>query len=330
VAPNAGGAGYYRAALAAPHDRALLGAPLEPAELAAAAVDLSLAVDAGEVELARLVEAIPTLGASKERVSREIALARLEGFAPIVSDAERPAYAALVTRTFGKMAFDLAWRPTPGDTIADASLRGRILTLAATQGADRDQTDGVAQWTSAMVRTWFDERSVVPLSLWPNLLGAAVRSRPDDVFERMLGLATSEPDPAARRAMIGALAEVEDVPRLTLVLALLEENPIPFERLAVLGGARNPATQAAVLDFIQKHQADLLARLGEDWHGRLVYAPCLADRRDEVAAWLTKDFAPREEIGPLAVTQAIEAMDQCLAIRSSLAPQLAAALQSVP
>jgi len=331
VAPNAAGVGYYRSALAPPHDRALLTAPVAPAELAAAAVDLALAVDAGEVGLDRLVAAIPAFGASQERVIREIAVARLESFAPIVSEADRPAYAALVTRTFGKAAFAIGWRPTPDDTIADATLRGRIVALAATQGADRADTAGVAQWTAAIVRTWFDERSIVPVSLWSQLLGAAVRSRPDEVFERMLGLATSEPDPAARRAMLGAVAEVEDVASKQRVLdLLLADDPIPFERLAVLGGAHNPATQAAVFDYLEANQAALLTRLGDDWHGRLVYAPCLEDRRDEIAAWLTKELAPRDEIGQLPVTQAIEAMDQCLAVRSSLAPQLAAALQSPP
>ncbi len=318
VAPNAGGVGYYRAALSPPHDRALWSAPLEPAETVAAAVDLSIAVDAGEIDVGVLIDQLPAWGKSDHRVLRDLAAARLEQLQPIVEAGDRDAFRRLVADVLAPVA----WSPSPRDSLAADGSRGKVATLLAVLGDGADETVELA-------KAWLDDHGILPPTVWPDLLAAAVRAKPDAVVDLLLAKATTaaEPDTLARRAILGALAQVEDLPRLQQVLALtLAENPITPERTTLLTGARTPEAQAAVLDFVKANLATLLAQLGDDWHSRLVITPCLADRQDEVTAWATKELAPRPEIGERFVTQAIEAMDQCIAIRGSLAPRLHAKL----
>ncbi len=323
VAP-AGGRGHYLAAL----DRELWPATarelaaLAPAEQVAFVGDLGGRVDAGELDLAALLELAPVWGASRAPHVAELITARLAALAPLVADADRPAFAALVARALGPAARRVGWEARAGEDFVDARLREHVLPLVAATGADPE----AAARAVALARAWLDDHAAIPRSLWPVVLYAAMRGGADALFEPALAAVATEPDIAARRALLGALAAVPDAARYRRALdALLAGDAIANERLTLLR-VDDPAVEAVAFDLVRDRLPALRAAVAKDWHARLAVTVCDPARRDEVAAWLQAQFAAPEDLGALGVAQAIEEMDQCIATRAALAPQLAAFL----
>jgi hypothetical protein len=100
------------------------------------------------------------------------------------------------------------------------------------------------------------------------------------------------------------------------------------ETMWMLFGAQDNETRAVAQAFYRAHEAEILKRMPQDetagpvagmaW----VFAgTCDAAKRDEIAEFVTKHFASMPG-GEREVKQAIEGMDQCIASRKLLEPEV--------
>jgi alanyl aminopeptidase len=324
VAPNVDGAGYYLASLSPESLAALLErgwSRLSRIERVALLGDLEMMVDGGKSDVGTLLALLPRLGASRDPFLIDVAVGRLEKLARLAAPEQREALARLVRDTLGRTGKRIGWSSRRREKVAEARLRGDLMSLLAVEGQDPAARDRAA----ALARDWLADHRKVPDSLWVPVLKSAVRASPKETVPALLARLPEEQDRIAQRAMYQALAHVADeAQQRKLLELLLTVDPIPPEMVHLL--ASNPAElerQAALFDFVREHADELLRRLPEDYHRDLVMIVCDAGRRDQVASFLRSRLEPLPEIGTLAVAQKIEAMDQCIARRAAQAPALA-------
>ncbi|HWU89492.1 MAG TPA: ERAP1-like C-terminal domain-containing protein, partial [Kofleriaceae bacterium] len=166
-------------------------------------------------------------------------------------------------------------------------------------------------------------------------LAVAADARPD-LFDRLLRDLRAEPDRARREELYRALAGVRDAGRQKTALGLLLDPKLDLrESIWMLFGGTTDANLAVAQQFFRDHKDALVKRLpsAETTNplarlSRLFTATCRADQRDAVADYVTKTFASLPG-GARIVRQAIEAMDQCIASRALLEPDLKAWLEGL-
>src|SRR5262249_28117791 len=132
--PNAGGVGYYLPKLSPE----LLGKlandgwkQLSRTERIALVGDLGIMLDGGQVELGQNLEMLPRLAASEDPYLVDHVGARLGKSTQLVAENHRDAYAKLVRDLLGPTGKRLGWEPKPNDSVADAQIRGRVMSLLA-------------------------------------------------------------------------------------------------------------------------------------------------------------------------------------------------------
>jgi len=325
--PNVDGAGYYLARLPGESLSALLDqgwARLSRAERLAVLGDVEILVDGGQADLGLLLALLPRLGSSEDPYLLEVAIGRLDMLGRFVGQEQREPFAQLVRSTLRAAGKRIGWLPRRTEKVAEARLRGRLMTLLAVEGEDRAARDGAA----ALARSWLADHGKVPESLWVPVLESAVRASPKQTVPALLTRLRDEPDRVAQRAIYQAIAQATDPALQRQVLELtLTADPIPPEMVQLLRSSPvDIERQAALFDFVRDHAGDLLRRLPEQFEDALVIGVCDAARRDEVAAFLEQKVAPLPEVGTIAVAQKIEWMDQCIARRAAQAPLVAAFL----
>jgi alanyl aminopeptidase len=149
------------------------------------------------------------------------------------------------------------------------------------------------------------------------------------LFERVMKEIKTEPDRARREEMYEALGSVRDPHLVTTALALTLDPAIDFrDSMWLLFGGSNEKTLLAIQTFFREHKDALLKRMPQDdvtgAAVRIVYLftrSCDAAKRDEVASYVTQTFGAMPG-GTRAIQQAVEGMDQCIATRKLLEPQL--------
>src|SRR5207245_2150538 len=94
-------------------------------------------VEAGRVDFADALALVPSLAQDPRRLVATVA-ARLLGELRdhLVEPSLLPAYARLITKTFGARAHQLGWVTRPGDDEDTRLLRPVLLSLVADEGAD--------------------------------------------------------------------------------------------------------------------------------------------------------------------------------------------------
>jgi hypothetical protein len=167
------------------------------------------------------------------------------------------------------------------------------------------------------------------------VLEIAVDARPE-IFERILKEAPGEPDRAHRQEMYDALGTVRDVARQKQALALILDPKIDIrETMGMLRDVDQQANRAVSQQFFRDHQDEIMKRLPQDettspiagfsW---LFTGTCKADERDAIAAFVTQRFGKLPG-GARVVKQSIEGMDQCIARRKLLDPEVRAWLGGI-
>ena len=194
------------------------------------------------------------------------------------------------------------------------------MTLLADDGADPEARQRVL----ALAKGWLANPKSVPESMWGAVLTSALRANPKEMFAALAERVGKEPNRATQRTIYATLAQVRDRELQAKAFAMaLEGEPMTSERISVLRvGPDTFALQGARFDFLKAHKDELLKRLPRDHRGAVVATVCDASRRDEVAAYLDS-LVSVPEIGELAIKQAIEGMDLCIARRAEQEPALA-------
>ena len=141
----------------------------------------------------------------------------------------------------------------------------------------------------------------------------------------------AEPDRSRREEVYWALASVRDRERQKQALGLLIDPKVDIrETIWMLFAARAQPNLAVAQQFFRDHAAEIMKRAPSSETtsplarlSGLFTATCRADQRDAVVDYVKKTF---EQLpgGPRVVRQSIEAMDQCIASRQLLEPEVTA------
>jgi cytosol alanyl aminopeptidase len=334
VMPNVGGRGYYRhhyaaGALAALHDLAWpqLTWPERRAiffDVAEAAKRADLASPgAPNQSLALALSLIDDMLAGGDRLTVGDAVQFATDLDPFVPQELRSSYESWLRSTFAATAARLGVLPRPSDDL-DAELN-RVQLVEAVGWFGRDPK--LVQRAKEAARRWRD----LPQAVRGTLLNLAVDADPALAATLANGL-TSEPDRARRGEIFAALGGQRDPERLEKALALLLDPGLDFrEALQLLDAPSTPATRRVAQAFFRAHEAGLMQRVPHDdtsssGIGMLVHLftdACDATEREAVVRYTSERFA-RIPGGKNTVEQALEAMDQCIASRAALEPQIRA------
>ena len=334
VMPNVNGRGYYRNVYTAAQVAALRDegwAQLSWTERRALFRDVRDAAGDGTLPLQLALSLVPKLLAGNDRftVAPAIALpARLDRMVP---DALRGKYEAWLRQTFGPGAARAGLAPRDSDSLDVEITRTELVRAAAWQGRDpRLVADAVK-----LADRWRD----LPQSVRGVVLQIGVDARPE-LFERTLKEVVTESDRSRREEMLRALATVRDPRRQLAALGLMLEARLDArETLPMLfggGGGRRTANvePEAHLEvsqaFFRDHQAAIMKTMPQDGTSGpfarisgLFTATCSADQREAITAYVKQTFGALPGGGRI-VAQNLEQMDQCIARKKLLEPEIRA------
>jgi len=323
---NAGAQGYYRAAYAPELLRALapdLQTRLTAAERASLADDEWALVRAGRHTVGDFLTLAG--GFSGEHTSATLAQItdQLEFIRDsIVTDSTRPRFAAwvrtLLTPLFTELGLSAA---TPGESDDRRALRGVV--IEALGGIGDDPT------VMAGARGALEGALSASTPLEPATAGAIVNvaARRGDraLFEALLAAAAKTRVPDEHYRYLYALAAFEDP---ALSQRALEYSISPDLRrqdtsqyLARFLG--NPMVNTRAWAFVKAHWADLQPKLAGFGATRVVAALgsfCTTDAREDVKAFFASNTLPGVS---RTIDQAVERMNNCIAIREKQSPVLA-------
>jgi hypothetical protein len=284
--------------------------------------DVSDAALHGKLPLALALSFVPRQLAIGDRFSVGGALGTALGLGRLVPADLRAVYQTWLGRTFGAAARKAGLTPRDSDSLDVETVREDLIVADAIVARD----PVIAAEAVRLSERWRD----LPEGIRGTVLAVAADTSAA-VFERLRQDLFHEPDRARRGDLIWALSSVHDVAKQTAVLGLMLDPRLDVrETMFSVFAGREDDNIATVQRFIRDHQAELFSRIPSDsTTGGLVLlarpfgTSCTADRRDEVADYLTRTFASMPG-GERTVQQLIERMDQCIATRTLLEPEIRA------
>ena len=319
--PNVDGRGYYRntytvAQAATLRDEAW--PQLRWSERRALYFDVEDGVMTGRLPLMLALSFVPRLLAGSDRFTVADALELPASLEDLVADDLRAKYTAWIRETFGPGARQAGFAAKSTDDLDVESTRSALLGAVAGTGRDPE----LVATAVALADTWRE----LPQAVRGLVLAIAVDARPE-VFERIRKDVVTERDRARRKEMFSALGAVRDVKQQTLALGLVLDGRVDMrESLTMLGQGSTDALRANAQQFFRDHADEILRRMPHDETrgpglSGVFTATCKAERRDEIVAYVTRTFGTLPG-GPHKVKESIEAMDQCIARRKILEPEI--------
>jgi alanyl aminopeptidase len=335
VMPNVNGRGYYRnvytpAQIGALRDEAW--PQLSWTERRAVFHDVRDAAGVGKLPLQLALSMVPKLLAGGDRFTVGPAINLTTGLGRMVPDELRPRYEAWLRQTFGPGATRAGLLPRDSDTLDVEFTRDDLISAAAWRGRDPKLVAEAAKLG--------DRWRELPQSVRGEILRIAVDARPE-LFERTMKDVQTETDRTRRQEMLRALAGVRDPKRQETALGLMLDAKLdPRETLMMLfgggggggrgggGGSEGDANLKVSQAFFREHQAEIMKSMPQDGTSGpfarlsgLFTATCRADQRDAVTEFVKKTFGGLPG-GRRIITQNLEQMDQCIARRGQLEPEI--------
>ncbi|MDB4954501.1 MAG: Peptidase, partial [Myxococcales bacterium] len=340
VMPNANGGGYYRTYYTAPQVVALRDEAwplLTGTERRAVYFDVAQAArfrrsgmhdaTATQLPLTLPLSLVPKMLTGGDRFSVGDALALPVGLDRIVPDELRLKYESWLRTTFSPGAVKLGLTPKDTDDLDAEINRNEIVYAAAWSGRDPD----LIKQATELARSWRD----LPEAIRGTVLDIAVDASPE-LFDKIKHDVKSEPDRQRRELMFHALAVVRDPKRFASALELVLDPAVDFrEAMDMLFETSTEPTRAVAETYVRDHKDELFKRMPHDevsggvWNITALFTgACDATRRDAIADYVTKNFGTLPG-GARVVQQGIEVMDQCIASRKILEPEVRAWLGGV-
>ncbi|MBA3463790.1 MAG: M1 family metallopeptidase [Deltaproteobacteria bacterium] len=323
VMPNANGRGYYRVAyttaqLATLRDVAW--PELTWDERRAIFNDVVTWSGQGKVPLMLALSFVPKMIVGNDRFTMGPALGLPTGMDDWVPAELRPKFEYWLRTTFGAAALAAGLVPKDSDSLDVESTRKSLMYSIAWTARDPKLVD------QAVVQA--DRWRELPQAIRSLVLEIAVDAKPE-VFARILKEVRTEPDRTRRDEMYGALGSVRDPKRQLEALALVLDKSLDIrETISLLWGGSMDQGRAVARRFFKDNQAAILSRLPQDavtspiaYYAYLFTNACRADQRDEITAYVRKEFTSLPG-GKRVVDQAIERMNQCIAKRTVLEPEI--------
>ncbi len=330
VMPNATGRGYYRNAYTVQQVTALRDeawAKLSWAERRVLFFDVTSAASNGKLPLQLALSFTPKLLAGNDRFTVPPPVGFAIGFNELVPDDLRPKYEYWLRQQFGAAATAVGFLPKDTDTYDIEEMRGSLLHTVA--WTSREPT--LVAEAVKLAEKWRE----LPESVRGTVLTIAADARPE-VFDKLVKEVAAEPERAKRGEMIDAIGAVRDPARFKTALGLTLDPKLDVrEVLFMVFEASTEATREVAKQFVRDNKDAILARIPNAQttaplarYARVFTATCKADQRDAIVDYVTKTFTSMPG-GERTVKQAIEAMDQCIARRKLVDPELRAWLGGI-
>jgi alanyl aminopeptidase len=331
VMPNASSRGYYRSAYTVAQVVALRDEAwprLSWPERRAVFFDVAEAAARGRLPLQIALSLVPRMLAGGDRFTVRLALDLVTRLDKLVAPNLRDKYELYLRQTFGPGAAQAGLLGKDADSLDVEETRAGLLRAVAWHGREPKLVAEAARLVERGPRD-------LPPAIRATALAVAVDARPD-LFERVLRDVRTEPDRARREDMYGALAGVRDPGRQKQALALLVDPKVDIrETMWMLFGGRTQANLAVAQQFFRDHAETIMKRVPSSETSspiarlsNLFTLTCRAEQRDAVAAYVKSTFEPLAG-GPRVVRQNLEAMDQCIASRKLLEPEVRAWLEGL-
>ncbi|HMG56475.1 MAG TPA: M1 family metallopeptidase, partial [Kofleriaceae bacterium] len=336
VMPNVNARGYYRSAYTPAQVGALRDegwAQLSWTERRAVFRDVRDTVANGKLPLQLALSLVPKLLAGNDRFTVGPAIALVTGLGRMVPADLTPRYEAWLRQSFGPAAVKAGLLPRDADSLDVEATRGELIGAVAWRAREPRL---VAEAVKA-AEHWRD----LPQSVRGEVLRIAVDARPE-LFDRIRGEVAGEKDRGKRQEMLRALASVRDAKRHEVALGLMLDTKLdPRETLGMLfgggggrrgggGGPDSDAILAVSQAFFRDHQEAILKTLPSDGTSGpfaqlsgLFTATCRAEQRDAITEYVKKTFATMPG-SKRVLAQNLEQMDQCIARRKQLEPEIRA------
>jgi cytosol alanyl aminopeptidase len=322
--PNANGRGYYRSAYTAAQVTALRDdgwQHLKPTERRVLFFDTTDAFTVGKLPLSLVLSFVPRLFAAGDRFSIRAALELPLGMNDLVPDELRPSYEAWLRRTFGPAARKFGWAPRDGDGLDVESVRASL--LAAVAGVAREPA--LSAEAVKLAANWRD----LPPSVRSHVISIAANTSAA-VFERLRGEVYTETDRARRQEIVFALAKASDVKQQRAALDLMLDPKVDIrDTQFMMFGARSEKNRAVARQFVRDNKDAIMKRIPSEGTTSsqaflaYVFTGCRPEGRDEAVEYVNRHFAALQG-GARVVKQAIEGMDQCIARRKLMEPEIRA------
>jgi alanyl aminopeptidase len=335
VMPNVNGRGYYRNVYSAAQASALRDEAwpqLSWTERRAVFHDIHDAAQTGVLSLQLALSLVPKMLAGNDRFTVGPATRLPAELGRMVPVDLRPKYEAWLRQTFGPGAQKAGLVPAAVDSLDAEATRSDLIRAVAWHGRDPKLVAAAV----VLADKWRD----LPQGMRGDILDIAVDASPA-LFDRVLkDVVAGEPDRSKRTEMLHALGAVRDPRRQTVALGLiLDQRLDPRETVGLLFGAasRGRRLDPSYLDttslataqaYFRDHQAEILATMPQDgtagtftYLSALFTSTCQADQRDAIAGYVKQTFAGLSG-GARIVAQNLEQMDQCIARRALLEPEI--------
>jgi alanyl aminopeptidase len=334
--PNVNGRGYYRATYTAAQVGALRDVAwpqLSWAERRALFFDVGHAATSGTLPLPLALSLIPKLLTGNDRFTVPAAIGFVTRLSGMVPEELRPKYEAWMRRTFGPRAAQAGLVPRATDTLDLDATREALIDAVGWHGRDPKLVSAAVK----LAERWRE----LPEAVRGEVLRIAVDARPE-LFDRAMKEVVTEPDRTRRGELLQALAGVRDARRQAVALGLVLDARIdPRESLGLLFGGRDvrgrgddqevgASNLALSQAFFREHEAHIMKSLPKDGTARpvarissLFTETCRADQRAAIVDYVTRKFGSLAG-GARIVAQGLEQMDQCIARRALLEPEVRA------
>lgn len=325
VVVNAGGHGFYRVAYAP----ALLGrlrerlGDLAPVERALLLDDTWAAVLAGRASAADYLSLARAYAGETDRAVWTTLSLGLGSLDRIVPEEDRPAFQAFVRSLAGPALDRLGWAPAEGEDELTSQLRGSLLTLLGTVGADPEVRGRAREVHGSYLH---DPSSVDP-NVAAAVVGVIASDGTEDDFEAFLARHLESPSPQEALRYLYALSAFPSRDLATRLLPMtldtIRSQNAPFTLLLSLG---NRDVNDLVWEFVKTEWDALNARLPDSAIPRMlggITALSTPELAEDVAAFLADHPVPQ---GAKMVEQALERLRVNVALREREAGRLREAL----
>jgi cytosol alanyl aminopeptidase len=281
----------------------------------------------GKLPLTLVVSIVPKLLASSDRYTVSDALTVPLSLDRFVADDQRPKYEAWLRATFGPAAAKLGLMPQDGDDLDAESNRADVIRAVGWFGRDPD----IIKQCVDLAANWRD----LPFSIRGLVLMIAIDASPD-LHGKILRDIKSETDRNRREEMYTAISSVRDPKRVEAALELTLDSQVDIrESQWMLLTTTSEATRKVAERFVRAHKDKLLERLPNDavtgmvgLMATLFAGSCDEAQRDETRTYAITNFS-KIVGGERVINQSFEAMDQCIASRKLLEPELRAFLGGI-
>ena len=334
LVPNADGAGYYRFSLdEAGWDRLIAAAATLPEREAMVVADSIWAeFAAGRIDFARILKAAEALSRHGSRLPAIELAGKLAGVADtMLSDAELPAYRALMQRLFGArlemQGFDPAIPVAPLESARTQGWRESLVPLLALQARDPALR---ARLKDAANRYLAGEASALAPVYRRTALVVAVQEGGQAAADRLFAALKASSDPLFRAQAASALGAVEGAEAIAHVQGLaMADGLISRERTTILASLSfNRQARDATADYVSRNFRKVVESFPGFSRASVIGffgGYCSRDAISRVDALIQPNLAILGG-GALELAQTKERIGQCAALKEAKGAEISAAL----